>query len=141
MPDHEYILVQDPPEYLLDELRKRGFDVTKAYLGIFGYTTDYQTDLVCHAINNLMRNTTDWTPIEWDELTPCVRRTFMYMAADSDEFMEKARLPTGFSYEEQINCVLDKSHDHIVPCHKQQSTEDQAPPHSKPPPHSAPAPN
>lgn len=116
MPDHEYILVQDPPEYLLDELRKRGFDVTKAYLGIFGYTTDHQTDLVCHAVNNLMRDTPDWTPIDWNQLEPDAQRNLMLMAADSDTFMEKGRLMTDWVYEEQINCILDLSHDHIVPC-------------------------
>ena len=106
MPDHEHILISDPPEYLLTELRKRGHTVTKAYLGDLGYTTDDHIELVCEAIDELMSESQEWTPIIWDQLDPEVQRELMLMAADSDTFMEKWRLPTNYGYEERINRIL-----------------------------------
>ena len=127
MPDHEYVLIQDPPGYLRDELKKRGFKVTEAYLGDLGYTTDDHIELACDAIDELMSESQEWTPIVWNQLEPDAQRKLMLMAADSDTFMEKGRLMRDWVYEEQINCILDLGHDHITPCHKQQSTEDQVP--------------
>lgn len=119
MPDHEYVLIQDPPEYLYKELKKRGFTVTKAYLGDLGYTTDNHIELVCEAIDDLMSESQEWTPIIWNQLDPDVQRELMLLAADSDTFMEKGRLMTGWVYEERINCILGLVHDHITPCDKQ----------------------
>ena len=122
MPDHEYVLIQDPPEYLHNELKKRGHTVTKAYLGDLGYTTDDQIELVCEAIDDLMSESQEWTPIIWNQIKPEAQRQLMLIAADSDTFMEKGRLMTDWFYEEQINCILDLAHDHITPCNKQQPT-------------------
>lgn len=61
MPDHEYVLIKDPPEYLHAELKKRGFTVTRAYLGDLGYTTDDHIELVCEAIDDLMSESQGWT--------------------------------------------------------------------------------
>ena len=119
MPNHEYVLIQDPPEYLQTELSKRGFTVTRAYLGDLGYTTDDHIELVCEAIDDLMSESRDWTPIVWDEIEPEAQRELMLMAADSDTFMEKGRLMTDWIYEEQINCILNLEHDHISPCRRQ----------------------
>ncbi len=119
MRDHEHILISDPPEYLLTELRKRGHTVTKAYLGDLGYTTDDHIELVCEAIDGLMSESHDWTPIVWDQLDPEAQRELMLMAADSDTFMEKGKLMKDWVYEEQINCILDLAHDHISPCAKE----------------------
>ena len=122
MPDHEYVLVQDPPEYLQTELSKRGFTVTRAYLGDLGYTTDDHIELVCEAIDDLMSESRDWTPIVWDEIEPEAQRELMLMAADSDTFMEKGRLMTDWIYEEQINCILNLKHDHLSPCIRQRAS-------------------
>ena len=106
MRDHEYALIQDPPEYLLDQLKKRGFTVTRAYLGDLGYTTDDHIDLVCEAIDELMSESQDWTPIVWDQLAPDAQRELMLMAADSDTFMEKGKLMRDWVYEDRINRIL-----------------------------------
>lgn len=119
MRDHEYALIKDPPEYLQTELKKRGFTITKAYLGDLGYTTDDHIELVCEAIDELMSESQEWTPIVWDQLKPDAQRELMLMAADSDTFMEKGRLMTDWVYEDRINCILDLAHDHITPCDKQ----------------------
>ena len=112
MPQSEYALIHNPDAVLLDELRQRGYQISTAYMGDLGYTTSDQTADVCDAINDLMRDTVDWNPINWETLTPYVHRRLMHLAADSDTFMEKGRLPSGFDYEEDINCILDLSHDH-----------------------------
>lgn len=127
MPDREYVLIQDPPEYLHNELRKQGLTVTKAYLGALGYTTDDHIELVCEAINELMSQSQEWIPIVWDQLEPDAQRKLMLMAADSDTFMEKGRLMGDWIYEEQINCILDLAHDHITPCAKQKPTQRPTP--------------
>ena len=115
-------LITNPTEALLSELRNRGYTVTKAYLGDWGYTTDEQIEYVVDAINNLMHDPPNWTPIIWDQLEPEAQREFMLMAADSDTFMEKGRLMTDWIYEEQINCILNLEHDHISPCKRQRAS-------------------
>ena len=106
MPDHEYALISNFDEELIAELRQRGITVTKAYLGDWGYTTDEQIEYVVDAINNLMHDPPNWTPIIWDQIEPEAQHQLMLIAADSDTFMEKARLPAGYGYEDRINCIL-----------------------------------
>ena len=124
MTDNEYVLT-NPPEYLLAEFRKSGSAVTRAYLGEFGYTTDDQTDQVCDAINDLMRDTPNWETLIWDCLDPDTQRQLMLLAADSDTFMEKGRLPSWWVYQEEIKHILDMPHDHIAPCDKQDPVDVQ----------------
>ena len=107
------------------ELRQRGITVTRAYLEHLGYTADDHIELVCEAIDELMIESQEWTPIVWDQLDPDAQQKLMLMAADSGTFMEKGRLMTDWIYEEQINCILDLAHDHIGPCDKQDAIEPQ----------------
>lgn len=130
MPQTQYALISNFDEELMAELRHRGITVTKAYLGDWGYTTDEQIDFVVDAINDLMHDPSDWTPIIWDKLEPEAQHQLMLIAADSDTFMEKARLPAGYGYEDRINCILDRSHEHMAPCDRQQPSDAQAPPQS-----------
>ena len=127
MPQTEYALISNFDEELIPELRKRGITVTKAYLGDWGYTTDEQIDYVVEAINNLMHDPANWTPIIWDQLEPEAQRQLMLLAADSDTFMEKARLPAGYGYEDQINRILGLCQERASG-EDDRSIEDQAPP-------------
>ncbi len=129
MPQTQCAQISNFDEAQITELRQRGVTVTKAYLGDFGYTTQDQTDLVCDAINDLMHDTSDWTPIIWDQLEPETQHQLMLLAADSDTFMEKARLPSGMGHEERINCIIGLSEDCEL-CGDNQPTDDQVPPRS-----------
>ena len=106
MPQTEHALISNFDEELIVELRQRGVTVTKAYLGDWGYTTDEHIDYVVDAINNLMHDPPNWTPIIWDQIKPEAQRELMLMVADSDTFMEKWRLPANYGYEERINRIL-----------------------------------
>ena len=122
MPYQSATIIHNPDTDLLGELRQRGYRVSTAYLGDLGYSTSDQAAVVCDAVNALMSDAPDWKPIKWETLTPYVHLRFMHMAADSDTFMEKGRLPSGFDYEEEINCILDLAHDHITPCNRHEPT-------------------
>ena len=126
MPSHEHALITNPSENLMTELRQRGVDIANAYLGEFGYTTEDQTDLVCDAVNDLMSAIQEWNPIVWHQLEPDAQRELMLMAADSDTFMEKARLPAGYGYEDRINRFLGLCEQRDS-CTREQPTESQVP--------------
>ncbi len=83
-----------------------GVGVSRAYLGDLSYTTEEHTESVCDAINDMMTHEAGWSPIVWDDLSDEAQTRLMLMAADSDSFGEKGRLPSGWGYEDRVREVL-----------------------------------
>ncbi len=104
-----YALLFNYDDALLDELRQRGVCVSRAYLGDLGYTTEEHSESVCDAINDMMADDADWSLIVWDDLSDEAQTRLMLMAADSDSFGEKGRLPSGWGYEDRVREVLGRN--------------------------------